>query len=394
MLGVGLSLTSGPLLGGPDSVPPTPVALTTTVDGEIVIEYVSGAITVTVTSPAEFAGIYEHDIDGLALTPGNLSNGPQCLVRPSLLSDGSPDEGEVISANAGLWLYEDALGTLSISAQWQADTLGDGLFEDISGASSQTYLLTANEHGRRLRLVESADQGAGLSRIAASGFIQVGSVGSPTLNYIAHATRDADLTGNGQQDILPALISEAGQYLLGLSDITQDSGFSYTLSGPGIISSTKLTEIESGQGRCAFWIIQASTASDVTFTQTGDGQSYARGIYLWDANGFDAAAISSATASGGSSETPSVALNTSAGTNAILAMALSRNGNATDVIWSGDLTPSNGVASFAYGSSFAHRSAIAQTDVTGVTQVLAGATFQDANGTFAWTMAAIGLESV
>jgi hypothetical protein len=74
---------------------------------------------------------------------------PINLVAPSI--SGTEKVGQVLTADPGEWA-----GALSLTYQWQADTAGNGTFANISGATSQTYVLAAGQEGDDVIVVVTA----------------------------------------------------------------------------------------------------------------------------------------------------------------------------------------------------------------------------------------------
>lgn len=175
MSGVCISLSLGaPVTGVPGQGVPAPdFLLTGGIAGDISSNAGNGAVTVTISAPAAFAGSYTQDVDGNTLSSTALGAGPQCLVATEITGDGTPAEGETLSAAAGLWVYATSVGAPIITRAWQADAGGNGTFADISGASDLTYLLTSNEAGDNLRMIETANQGGGQFRTVPSNVLSV-----------------------------------------------------------------------------------------------------------------------------------------------------------------------------------------------------------------------------
>jgi len=144
--------------------------LSQTADGEVEVDGASGEVTVTITSPAEYAGTH-------VFQSVDLVSGPVNLVPPVIVEDGTPAEGETLGILPGLWVYDPDTGGLgSPSYQWQVDTGGNGVFADVTGATATSYLLTGGEAGDGVRLVETlADNGG--SRSASSVAVSVAASG-------------------------------------------------------------------------------------------------------------------------------------------------------------------------------------------------------------------------
>jgi hypothetical protein len=146
----GLALTMG-MAGVPEeAAAPASFALTLLDDGTLSIDGATGAITIEITTPAEFAGTYTQDIDGRPLTADLVAADRfVCLVRPVV--SGTPFVGLELSAATGLWIYSGAEPTFTY--QWTADGAA------IAAATSDTYTLTAGESGQTVAVDVTATQG-------------------------------------------------------------------------------------------------------------------------------------------------------------------------------------------------------------------------------------------
>jgi len=76
---------------------------------------------------------------------------PVNTVLPSI--SGVTESGSTLTAHEGVWTGAPAP---TYSYQWQRDDGSGGSYQDISGASSSTYLLTSADVGYKLRVVVSA----------------------------------------------------------------------------------------------------------------------------------------------------------------------------------------------------------------------------------------------
>jgi hypothetical protein len=143
-----------------------PVLAVVPVSGGVVeITAGPGTVQVTVSGGTPWDGTYSFD-------PATLSGGPVCLLAPAITGTGAI--GQTLSASrAGLWVYEPAWGTPSVTGQWQADTAGNASYAALSGATGSSYVLTAAEGGDHVRRLETADQGSGRVRSAGSNGIAV-----------------------------------------------------------------------------------------------------------------------------------------------------------------------------------------------------------------------------
>ena len=118
---------------------------TVTSDNRIAIGAGSGAIDLTVTSPAAYAGTWQA-------TAGEVATGPAPLVAPKIT--GTAAEGETLTAVRGLWIH-DAATTPARARQWRRDGL------DILGETAETYVVAAADAGRTLTLAETLSDATG-----------------------------------------------------------------------------------------------------------------------------------------------------------------------------------------------------------------------------------------
>jgi hypothetical protein len=155
----------------------TGLSLTVTADSRLLGVGPTADISIDITSPASYSGIFTVDqsVEGAAanLNLGSILTAPQCLVNPVITrTTGSSDViGSTYTVTPDLWLYDgDDVGTINQAGQWR---LGGS---PISGATGVTYVSTAAGALTYLGTIT----GAGTTRTALSNSITVG--GSPTLN--------------------------------------------------------------------------------------------------------------------------------------------------------------------------------------------------------------------
>ena len=106
-----------------------------------------GTISITVVSPAELAGTYQAQTADLDTGPVNL--------RPPAIT-GTEGIGQVLSASDGLWIYDPSEGGAP-SQSWQWYRNGGA----ISGATTNSYTLTAADIGQVLSVDETLSQASG-----------------------------------------------------------------------------------------------------------------------------------------------------------------------------------------------------------------------------------------
>ena len=91
------------------------------------------------------------------MTEPELGGGKPSNKVQSTIS-GFAQEGQVLSAGAGIW---EGAPTLTYSYQWQRCNSTGGSCSNVSGATKSTYLLTAGDVGDTLRVVVTATNSAG-----------------------------------------------------------------------------------------------------------------------------------------------------------------------------------------------------------------------------------------
>lgn len=259
------------------------LVLNQTADGEIMIDYASGQITITVHSPMMYAGSYTMDA-------ADLDAGPVNLVPPRIehLADadgnGSIDAGDTVgigdpasdTSYPGLWVYDPDVGGIgSAFYQWQADTGGDGNFANLSGATSSVSALTSGEAGDDVRVQEMlADNGG--SRAVSSAAISV--TGVPA------ALVDSDWSvatgsGAGELDVtIASLPSDGGatitdiEYELDASGTWVSSGGTTSFTITGLTAATsydvRLRAVNSVGAGAAGNTESATTGAESGFTET------------------------------------------------------------------------------------------------------------------------------
>lgn len=120
------------------------------------------AISIVIDGGAH-AGTYD------TLTAGDLRNGPAhfpgtiSISHPGAAADLTVDD--VLTALPGLWAT--STGNLTFSYQWQADGV------DISGATSSTFAITADEQGTDITVEVTGDDGANATVMAESAAVSV-----------------------------------------------------------------------------------------------------------------------------------------------------------------------------------------------------------------------------
>lgn len=143
------------------TVPAPLLSISPNADGTLTVQAATGALSLTVTSPPEFAGSYLTDT---AL----LAGGPVNLVPPLILGD--PAQQAELVAQPGLWIHEGEVTGETWS--WHRDGT------PIPGATAPAYALAAPDAGGTLTAVQTLTTAAG-SRSAESGAVAVPASFSP-----------------------------------------------------------------------------------------------------------------------------------------------------------------------------------------------------------------------
>lgn len=153
-------------------------------DAELEINGATGAVTITMTSPAIYATYNAGNGPGVFTFSGaDLASGPVNLVPPQVIDDGTPAEGETLTLTPGLWVYEPDNGGLeSANYQWQRNGV------DIAGATAASYTLVSADAGTDVRVRESLSDNAG-SATSSSAAVSA-AAGSGTIVSFASVAAD------------------------------------------------------------------------------------------------------------------------------------------------------------------------------------------------------------
>jgi hypothetical protein len=145
------------------------LSLTVLDDGTVSIDGATGAITIEILEPAEFAGTYTQDVDGRPLTTDLVTADRfVCILRPVISGMAAVGE-ELVALHDGLWIYIGAEPTFSY--QW----LSDGA--PIEGETEATIVLASPQAGTNVALAVVAQEGsdtvtaASLSVSVAAGYV-------------------------------------------------------------------------------------------------------------------------------------------------------------------------------------------------------------------------------
>lgn len=152
------------------------LAINTLPDNTMIVVAAEGAIDVTVTQPAAFAGTTSFDTS-------DLLGGPVVLSPPKI--SGTAQVGQVLTAEAGLWVNGLDAGVPVQGWQWQRSGV------DIAGATGAAYTVAAADDGETLRVLETQTDTEG-QRSAASADLSASSAGfAPTADPSLIAWYDA-----------------------------------------------------------------------------------------------------------------------------------------------------------------------------------------------------------
>ena len=213
--------------------------LSETLDGEIEI-IGSQPTSITITSPAHYAGTYMTEVGGTALSAIDFTAGPACIIAPLIKQTVDADASGTINAGdtvgigtpdaksyPGVWLYDTDNGAPKVTYQWQTDEDGNGTFASLTGASA-TVVLTSNEAGDDVRIQETATDTGGARSVNSNAI----SVSGAT----AYTFTDNFRTGYSANDDVPT-VSSNWSYVQGSAGSAQTA----TISNPAgelILSSS------------------------------------------------------------------------------------------------------------------------------------------------------------
>jgi hypothetical protein len=217
--------------------------------------------TFTITAPAEYAGDY-------TLTFADLDTGPVNLVPP--IWTGTPTAGQTLTAQPGIWVYDDAGGAPVLSYEWVAAD-GSSFTPPVTG---QTYTVAA----------DAADTGISLK---VTGVNASGARSSALVEAVPQATISEMAIGpNVYADIAPALPDNPTSVVIA-GRIKFDPAFSDDVDfvrssaspeafpvvdlrrGPGGILYARATG-EQVSGSSYFWPISFSPSGYLSFVASFD----------------------------------------------------------------------------------------------------------------------------
>lgn len=163
-------------------------------DNTIVVQADTGQIEITITDPAQFAGTYQ-------VAAEDVLTGPVPLVPPTIT--GTPEDGAVLTATPGLWLYDASVAAPVTSWQWMRGGA------EISGATAVSYTVVSGDLEPGLSVRETQTDANG-QRVATSASVNGGFVPDtdPLLIGWWDASDAATLTQSG--GVVSAWADKAG----------------------------------------------------------------------------------------------------------------------------------------------------------------------------------------
>lgn len=149
--------------------------LTETLENEIEVNGVNGAITITVSAPAAYANYDAGNGPGVFIVDSaDLTSGPVSLVPPTIVTNGMPEVGSTLSQVPGLWAFDGDNTAPAVTVQWERGLLA------IPGETATSYALSAVDTGEQITIEETAN-GANGTRMARSAAVSIPSSSTTTL---------------------------------------------------------------------------------------------------------------------------------------------------------------------------------------------------------------------
>lgn len=266
------------------------ITITDNGDGTVSANGITGAITVVLTAPAEYAGTYTQDIDGTALNTANL---PQCYIAPVISGDGSPAAGEDVTLDSiGFWVYEDE-SEPTPATDWEADTAGNATFASLSDTDA-TYTLTASESGDDIRNAVSLTDDVGTntyySNVLSVAAAPASAMEADTSGFYWFDPDDIVADGSNNITSWPNAKTNSGSDLAQLGSLTRPTlsgggalfNGSAVLGTSGVPTDTMASLLTAGESVCLFVVANLSLGSGRvsylaegnTTSGTGDFQHY------------------------------------------------------------------------------------------------------------------------
>lgn len=247
------------------------------------------ALKVTVADAAQNASlVYDATI--------STHNAPANASPPSVLSTGQLLPGSTLSAQRGEWTAPSGTGALAYSYEWEdCDALGNNC-QSITGAQGSSYTPTAAEAGHTLRVVESAADSDGASKLASAASAIVGAAAAPSVPNGAGASRVAQLHLIGHPaisrpfahrafTITGQLVDGAGKPISGASlDVREQLQSSGDLPVIGFVQTsangTFAERVPAGPSRRILLGYRAFSGDAAYSAQTGIQEAVTAGVQL------------------------------------------------------------------------------------------------------------------
>lgn len=199
---------------------------------------------------------------------GTPSTAPQNTSPPTIA--GSALQGATLTGSVGGWV---GTPTPTLAYQW----LRDGA--NISGATSQTYVLQAADVGHQVAFMVTGTNGVGAGVSATSS--SVGPVQAPgTVSVVHQATTPYVVFGtvDSRQFTVPSIANRL--MLIQIAGKTGSDSFAPTVNGVG---ATLVAQRNQGSVRAELWayIAPPTGAVTVAWTKTGSGQNIAWAVSVY-----------------------------------------------------------------------------------------------------------------
>lgn len=273
-------LLGGQLLNGPNralsTLPPPPppqIEVTIEADNTVTLQAGSGDATLTVTSPATYAGSYDFNLDQLATGPINLA--------PPAIS--GPDPYGMLTLQQGLWVYDAEVSAPALQVQWMQDGTA------LAGATETTYTAVPDVVDRAITVVETAADSNG-SNTAGSAAITVPGITPPT--ELLMLADEQVRTGTASSFSLPNLALGAEAPTRDIILVSCLIGGSGTQTTGVQIAGVPATQLISGQSAgsqlvsVSAWQARVPTAATGTVSVTASGNSSRQHVTLYSGVGL------------------------------------------------------------------------------------------------------------
>lgn len=313
-------LLGGHLLNGPQRslsplpppppLPDPPIEVTIEVDNTVTLQAGSGDVTLTVDSPAEYAGSYVFD-------PDALQSGPVNLVPPALTG---PDADGLVNQRQGLWVYDAAVAAPVVQSQWMQNGTA------LPGETGATYTAVPGPADHDITLLETATDLNGTVSVPSAPVTVPGITGPAEVLVLAD---ERTRTGSASSFTLTglALGTEAPtRDIILVSCLVGNGGVVTTGVQIAGIPATQITTAQSEGSRLvsvSAWQARVPTGSTGDVSLTTSANSSRQHITLYQGVGLT---VENAIGVGGTNSSILTLPVTTAADGAILAVAANNNG--------------------------------------------------------------------